>query len=80
MSQALSLWQFSELLIVVLNLDFMIIRTPELDSESGQSDLTLHHVSYYFSSRLRAVKADWGAPQIVKGGGDKNEFSLTSHF
>lgn len=75
MSQALSLWQFSELLIVILNLDFVIIRMPELDSESWQSDLTHHHISYCFSSHLRAVKADWEAPQIVKSEGDKNEFS-----
>jgi len=47
---------------------------PELASENGQSDLTLHHVSYDFSSYLHAVKADWEAPQIVKGDVDKNDF------
>ena len=52
----------------------MIIRMPELASENGQSDLTLHHVSYDFSSYLHAVKADWEAPQIVKGDVDKNDF------
>lgn len=80
MSQALSLWQFSELLIIILNLDFMIIRMSELDSENGHSDLTLYHVSCYFPSHLHAVKADWEAPQIFKGEEDKNNFSLTSHF
>ena len=74
MSQALSFWQFSELLIIILNLDFMVIRMPELDSENGQSGLTRHHVSYYFSSHLHAVKADWEAPRIVKGEGDKRNF------
>lgn len=53
---------------------------PELDSESEQCDLTLHHVSYCFSSHVHAMKADWEAPQTVKGEGDTNEFSLTSHF
>lgn len=78
MSQALSLWQFSELLIIILNLDFMIIRMSELDSENGHSDLTLYHVGY-FPSHLHAVKAGWEAPQIFKGEEDKNKFSLTSH-
>lgn len=67
MSQALSLWQFSELLIIILNLDFMIIRMSELDSENGHADLTLYHVSCYFPSHLHVVKADWKAPQIFKG-------------
>lgn len=79
MSQALSLWQFSELLII-LNLDFMIIRMSELDSENGHSDLTLYCVSCYFPSHLHAVKADWEVSQIFEGEEDKNKFSLTSHF
>lgn len=46
----------------------------ELDSEGGQSDLTLHHVRYCFSSQLRAVKADWEAPKLLKVKGIKMSF------